>query len=39
MWEFMEEVSELKMAALMARKQDNSFYGGGGWPSTAARSP
>ncbi|CAN6585738.1 unnamed protein product [Malus baccata var. baccata] len=38
-WEFMEEVFEAEKIALMARKTGKMARGGGGWPSTAARSP
>ncbi|KAM0979120.1 hypothetical protein ACFX2C_015019 [Malus domestica] len=38
-WEFMEEVLEAKRIALIARKICKTARGGGGWPSTAARSP
>ncbi|KAM0998813.1 hypothetical protein FF1_005593 [Malus domestica] len=39
MWDYMEEVSERERRAMTARRTGNSSQGGGGWPSTAARSP
>lgn len=38
MWEFMDEVSKNERVALLARKERSFFQGGGGWPSTTARS-
>lgn len=39
MWEYMELIFEQEKEALLARKEGKSMHGGGGWPTTAARSP
>ena len=39
MWEYMELISAKEKDAMMAKITGASSRGGGGWPSTAARSP
>ncbi|KAM1217073.1 hypothetical protein TB2_013093 [Malus domestica] len=38
-WEYLEEASEAKRSALHGKQAGSLGRGGGGWPSTAARSP